>query len=35
MNRINYRKLAFNPNSDRLFYAHGGFGVPEVLEALT
>jgi hypothetical protein len=32
MNRINYRKLAFEHYKDRLFCAHCGFGIPEVLE---
>jgi hypothetical protein len=32
MKRINYRKLAFEHYSDRLFCAHCGFGIPEVLE---
>ena len=30
--RINYRKLAFAHYRDRLFCAHCGFGIPEVLE---
>jgi predicted restriction endonuclease len=30
--RINYRKLAFAHYHDRLFCAHCGFGIPEVLE---
>jgi hypothetical protein len=30
--RINYRKLAFEHYKDRLFCAHCGFGIPEVLE---
>ena len=32
MSRINYRKLAFEHYKDRLFCAHCGFGIPEVLE---
>lgn len=32
MNRINYRKLAFEHYHDRLFCAHCGFGIPAVLE---
>jgi hypothetical protein len=32
MKRINYRKLAFAHYRDRLFCAHCGFGIPEVLE---
>src|SRR5438477_6489523 len=32
MKRINYRKLAFEHYKDRLFCAHCGFGIPEVLE---
>jgi hypothetical protein len=32
MNRINYRKLAFEHYKDRLFCAHCGFGIPAVLE---
>jgi hypothetical protein len=32
MKRINYRKLAFEHYQDRLFCAHCGFGIPEVLE---
>ena len=32
MKRINYRKLAFGHYKDRLFCAHCGFGIPEVLE---
>jgi hypothetical protein len=32
MKRINYRKLAFEYYHDRLFCAHCGFGIPEVLE---
>jgi len=31
--RINYRKLAFEHYRDRLFCAHCGFGIPDVLEA--
>ena len=32
MKRINYRKLALEHYKDRLFCAHCGFGIPEVLE---
>ncbi len=32
MKRVNYRKLAFAHYRDRLFCAHCGFGIPEVLE---
>ena len=32
MKRINYRKLAFEHYRNRLFCAHCGFGIPEVLE---
>src|SRR6266436_7515463 len=32
MTRVNYRKLAFAHYKDRLFCAHCGFGIPEVLE---
>ena len=32
MKRINYRKLAFEHYKDRLFCAHCGFGIPDVLE---
>lgn len=32
MKRINYRKLAFAHYHDRLFCAHCGFGIPDVLE---
>jgi len=32
MKRINYRKLAFERYRDRLFCAHCGFGILEVLE---
>ena len=32
MKRIRYRKLAFEHYKDRLFCAHCGFGIPEVLE---
>src|ERR1017187_7615448 len=32
MKRINYRKFAFEHYKDRLFCAHCGFGIPEVLE---
>ena len=32
MRRLNYRKLAFEHYHDRLFCAHCGFGIPEVLE---
>jgi hypothetical protein len=32
MKRINYRKLAFEHYKERLFCAHCGFGIPEVLE---
>ena len=32
MNRINYRKLAFEHYRDRLFCGHCGFGLTEVLE---
>ena len=32
MKRVNYRKLAFEHYRDRLFCAHCGFGIPEVLE---
>ena len=32
MKRINYRKLAFKHYRDRLFCAHCGFGLPDVLE---
>ena len=32
MKRINYRKLAFAHYKDRLFCAHCGFGIPDVLE---
>lgn len=30
--RINYRKIAFAHYHDRLYCAHCGFGIPEVLE---
>lgn len=30
--RVNYRKLAFEHYKDRLFCAHCGFGIPDVLE---
>jgi len=30
--RINYRKLAFEHYKNRLFCAHCGFGIPDVLE---
>jgi hypothetical protein len=32
MKRINYRKLAFEHYKGRLFCAHCGFGIPEILE---
>ena len=32
MKRVNYRKLAFEHYRDRLFCAHCGFGIPDVLE---
>jgi len=32
MKRINYRKLALEHYKNRLFCAHCGFGIPEVLE---
>lgn len=32
MRRVNYRKLAFEHYRDRLFCAHCGFGILEVLE---
>ena len=32
MKRTNYRKLAFEHYKNRLFCAHCGFGIPEVLE---
>ncbi len=32
MKRVNYRKLAFEHYRERLFCAHCGFGIPEVLE---
>src|SRR6266568_8580066 len=32
MKRVNYRKLAFEHYKDRLFCAHCGFGIPDVLE---
>jgi predicted restriction endonuclease len=32
MKHINYRKLAFAHYKDRLFCAHCGFGIPDVLE---
>jgi hypothetical protein len=32
MKNVNYRKLAFEHYKDRLFCAHCGFGIPEVLE---
>src|SRR6266516_1169842 len=32
MKRINYRKLAFEYYRDRLFCAHCGFGLPDILE---
>ena len=32
MKQINYRKLAFEHYRDRLFCAHCGFGISEVLE---
>lgn len=32
MKRVNYRKLAFAHFCDRLFCAHCGFGIPDVLE---
>jgi HNH endonuclease len=32
MKRINYRKLAFEHYRDRLFCAHCGFGLPDILE---
>src|SRR5258707_7973034 len=32
MKRINYRKLAFEHYKDRLFCAHCGFGISDVLE---
>jgi len=32
MKRINYRRIAFEHYSDRLFCALCGFGIPEVLE---
>ena len=32
MKRINYRKLAFTHYCKRLYCAHCGFGIPEVLE---
>lgn len=32
MKRVNYRKLAFEHYRDRLFCAHCGFGLPDILE---
>ena len=32
MRRVNYRKLALGHYHDRVFYAHCGFGIREVLE---
>jgi hypothetical protein len=32
MKRVNYRKLALAHYAERLFCAHCGFGIPEVLE---
>ena len=32
MRRVNYRKLAFEHYRERLFCAHCGFGIPDVLE---